>query len=49
MPRNSQASTPVYPAEGEGVVFRPDGNGGFDLIGRISPTDWPRLLDLAIQ
>jgi phosphohistidine phosphatase SixA len=45
----AQASTPVYPAEGEGVVFRPDDKGGFYLVGRISPTDWPRLLNLAQQ
>ena len=45
----AQASTPVYPAEGEGVVFRPDGKDGFYLVGRINPTDWPRLLNLAIQ
>jgi len=45
----AQASTPVYPAEGEGVVFRPDGNDGFYLVGRINPTDWSRLLNLAIQ
>ncbi|MDH3635501.1 MAG: histidine phosphatase family protein [Gammaproteobacteria bacterium] len=45
----AQASTPVYPAEGEGVVFQPDGKGGFQLVGRISPTDWPRLLKLAYQ
>ena len=45
----AQASTPVYPAEGEGVVFRPDDKGDFHLVGRISPTDWPRLLNLAEQ
>jgi hypothetical protein len=49
MPRNSQASTPVYPAEVEGVVFRPDDKDGFHLVGRIGPADWPRLLNLAIQ
>jgi len=45
----AQASTPVYPAEGEGVVFQPDGKGGFFLVGRIGPADWPRLLKLARQ
>jgi len=45
----AQASTPVYPAEGEGVIFRPDGKGGFYLVGRISPADWPRLVKLAGQ
>ena len=42
----AQASTPVYPAEGEGVVFLPDDNGGFHLVGRIGPADWPRLIGL---
>jgi len=45
----AQASTPVYPAEGEGVVFQPDDKGGFHLVGRIGPADWARLLNLAIQ
>lgn len=45
----AQASTPVYPDEGEGIVFRPDGNGDFYQVGRIRPADWPRLLNLAIQ
>ena len=43
----AQASTPAYPAEGEGLVFRPDGSGNFHLVGRISPADWSRLLKLA--
>jgi hypothetical protein len=46
---NSQASTPVYPAEGEGVVFRPDDNSGFYLVGRIGPANWSRLLNLDQQ
>lgn len=45
----AQASTPVYPTEGEGVVFRPDDEGSFYLVGRINPADWSRLLNLAIQ
>ena len=45
----AQASTPVYPAEGEGVVFRPDGKSGFHLVGRISPADWSRLVKLTGQ
>ncbi len=40
-------ATPVYPAEGEGVVFRPDGAGGFDLVGRVAPDAWARLLEAA--
>lgn len=43
----AQASTPAYPGEGEGLVFQPDGSGEFYLVGRISPADWSRLLELA--
>jgi phosphohistidine phosphatase SixA len=27
--------------DGEAAVFRPDGKGGADLVGRIKPGDWP--------
>ncbi len=43
----AREATPVYPAEGEGVVFRPDGAGGFELVGRIMPDAWERLLRAA--
>ena len=36
-------STPVYPGEGEGVVFEPLGNGAFAVVGRLTPADWGRL------
>jgi broad specificity phosphatase PhoE len=36
-------STPVYPGEAEGVVFRPDGNGDFSVVARVSPQEWTRL------
>ncbi|HSS66062.1 MAG TPA: histidine phosphatase family protein [Gammaproteobacteria bacterium] len=36
-------STPVYPGEAEGVVFRPDGRGGFTYVARVSPREWSRL------
>lgn len=39
----AQAATPVYPGEGEGVVFKPDGDGGFTPVGRLTPEDWVRL------
>ena len=39
----AQAATPVYPGEGEGIVFQPDGEGGFRFIGRLKPADWVRL------
>ncbi len=36
-------STPVYPGEAEGVVFLPDGDGGFSVITRVSPERWGEL------
>ncbi len=36
----AQAATPVYPEEGEMVVFRPDGKGRFAFVGRIAPDQW---------
>jgi phosphohistidine phosphatase SixA len=29
--------------EGETSVFKPDGKGGFTLVGRVQAADWPRL------
>jgi phosphohistidine phosphatase SixA len=29
--------------EGEASVFRPDGKGGFTLVGRVQAADWPKL------
>ena len=43
----AQAATPVYPGEGDGIVFQPDGAGGFRYIGQITPADWSRLIDEA--
>ncbi len=40
----ASAATPAYPAEGEGLVFKPDGAGGFILLGRIEPKQWAELL-----
>jgi hypothetical protein len=39
----ARESTPVYPSEAEGAVFRPDDEGGFVFVSRISPADWARL------
>ena len=36
-------STPVYPGEAEGVVFKPDGESGFSVIARVSPAQWAEL------
>lgn len=38
-------ATPVYPGEAELVVFRPDGEGGFTVVGRVSPATWQSLAD----
>jgi hypothetical protein len=29
--------------EGEATIFRPDGKGGFTLVGRVLAADWARL------
>jgi phosphohistidine phosphatase SixA len=33
--------------ESEASIFRPDGKGGFVLIGRVQGADWPRLAEAA--
>jgi broad specificity phosphatase PhoE len=40
----AQAATPVYPGEGEALIFKPDGEGGFRYIARVAPDDWPRII-----
>ena len=40
----AQAATPVYPGEGEAVIFKPDGAGEFRYIARIAPDDWSRII-----
>lgn len=40
----AQAATPVYPGEGEAVVFKPDGQGGFSAAGTIPPKAWKHLV-----
>lgn len=40
----AQAATPVYPREGEMVIFKPDGNGNFNFVGRITSE---RLIQLS--
>ena len=39
----AREATPVYPGEGEAAIFKPDGLGGFDLVGRIAPDLWVEL------
>ncbi len=36
----AREATPVYPGEGEMVVFKPDGKGQFTFVGRIAPDQW---------
>ncbi|MDH3669761.1 MAG: histidine phosphatase family protein [Gammaproteobacteria bacterium] len=38
-------ATQVYPDEGEGIVFRPQGNGRFIFVGRLTPAQWVQLVD----
>jgi phosphohistidine phosphatase SixA len=45
----AQAATPVYPGEGEAVIFKPDGAGGFHYIARIAPDDWARIIEWALR
>lgn len=36
-----EAATGIYPEpQGVAYVVRPDGNGGFEVMGRIGPDDW---------
>ena len=39
----ARAATPVYPDEGEAVIFKPDGQGGFSVVGRVLPQEWASL------
>lgn len=43
----AREATPVYPDEGEGVVFEPDGDGGFRLVGRLTADGWRRVANSA--
>ena len=39
----AREATSVYPGEAEGAVFRPDGNGAFEFVGRLTPAQWTQL------
>jgi hypothetical protein len=39
----AREATGVYPGEGEGLVFRPLGDGAFEFVGRLDPEQWRRL------
>lgn len=40
----ASSATPVYPGEGEAVIFQSNANGGFRFIGRLSPAQWQALI-----
>jgi len=37
-------ATGVYPQEAEAIVFRPQDNGSYSFVARISPQQWARLV-----
>ena len=39
----AREATPVYPGEGEMVIFKPEGKGQFTFVGRITPDRWAEL------
>lgn len=45
----AREATPAYPGEGEALVFEPQGEHGFRLVGRIAIEDWARLQALDAQ
>lgn len=45
----AQAATPAFPGEGDGLVFQPDGAGGFRYISQITPADWSRIIAKALD
>jgi len=45
----AREATPVYPGEGDAIVFQPDGMGNFRYIGEITPVDWPRIMETMLD
>jgi len=39
----AREATPVYPEEGEAIVFQADGKGNFRFIGRLTAEGWKRI------
>lgn len=37
-------ATDVYPQEAEAIVFRPNGNGSYSVVARLSPQAWEHLV-----
>ncbi len=42
----AREATPVYPAEGEAVIFRAGGEDGFEFIGRLTAAQWIALTEV---
>src|SRR3954471_23490657 len=46
---NVQRTLGLTPTEGEAIVFKPDGKGGYQLVGQLTATQWGDLVrDLVI-
>jgi len=45
----ASAATPAYPAEGEGLVFKPATDDSFILLGRVEPEQWAALLAAVVD
>jgi phosphohistidine phosphatase SixA len=46
---NVQRTLGLTPTEGEAIVFRPDGKGGYQLVGQLTATQWGDLVrDLVV-
>lgn len=41
----ARETTPIYPGEAEGVIFRPDDHGEFVFIARLKPEQWIALAE----
>lgn len=41
----AREATSIYPDEAEAALFRPDGNGGFEFVGRLDAHQWKLLAE----
>lgn len=41
----AREATAVYPDEAEAAIFRPNGNGGFEFVGRLDARQWQLLAE----
>ena len=41
--RARDAAQALGVSEGEATIVRPDGVGGFTVVGRVQAADWPKL------